>query len=229
MKRATLRLGLACNNHCIFCAQRGLDERAGDRDARWLDEKLAALRADADELSFVGGEPTIEDALADAIARARALGFRKIGVQTNARRLAQPGYAESLARAGLGDVHVSIHGAEAAVHDYHTGVDGSFAQLVAGVAAARAAGLEVAASTVLTRSNYRVLGALPWLLKSRDVTAWLVVVPRVAGAAGPAFDRVVPRLGLALPFALHALDGARRLGLAAFIQGAPLCALGPLA
>jgi hypothetical protein len=97
------------------------------------------------------------------------------------------------------------------------------------VQAARAAGLDVAATTVLTRSNFRVLAALPPLLKARGVQAWLIAVPRAAGAAAEAFDRVMPRLGLALPFALHALDGARRLGLEAYVQGAPLCALGPFA
>src|SRR5262249_28375436 len=38
-----------------------------------------------------------------------------------------------------------------------------------------------------------------------------------------------PRLGLALPFALHALDRAGSLGLPAWIAGAPTCALGPYA
>src|SRR5262249_29246892 len=56
---------------------------------------------------------------------------------------------------------------------------------------------------------------------------WLIMVPRTAGRL--AFDRVMPRLGLALPFALHAIDAARKTGLPAWISGAPLCALGPFA
>ena len=36
------------------------------------------------------------------------------------------------------------------------------------------------------------------------VAAWLLEWPRVAGRAAAGFDRVVPRLGMAMPFALHA-------------------------
>jgi hypothetical protein len=61
------------------------------------------------------------------------------------------------------------------------------------------------------------------------VAAWLLAVPRTAGGAADAFDRVVPRLGLAMPFALHALHTARTLALPAFVQGAPSCLLGPFA
>src|SRR5262249_11560430 len=149
------------------------------------------------------------------------------GLQTHGRRLAA--LAAPLAAAGLTDVLVSLHGAAAAVHDYHTGVDGSFDALLDGVDAARAAGLTVAATTVLTRSNFRVLAALPPLLDAHGVAAWLVTVPHTAGAAATAFNRVAPRLALALPFALHAVDAAARRGLAAFVAGAPLCALGPFA
>ena len=188
--------------------------------------QLAALRLCTDEVTFVGGEP-VQSSLLDAVVAACAAGFVRVGVQTNGRALARRGVAESLARSGLTDVHVSLHGAEASVHDYHTGVPGSFAQLLAGVGASRAAGLTVVATTVLTRSNFRVLNGIPWLLHGRNVGAWCISVPHAAGRAEAGFDRVYPRLGLALPYALHALEAARRVGLAAWISGAPLCALGP--
>jgi hypothetical protein len=226
-RRATLRLSLACDNRCVFCAQRGLaDDGAAGGD---LGERLAALRAGADEITFVGGEPTLHDALTDAIAAARAAGFRAVGVQTNGRRLADVAFAERLVAAGLGDVHLSIHAAAAAAHDYHTGVEGSWRAALAGMAAVRALGAAVVVTTVLTRSNFRGLADLPALLAARGAAAWQIAVPQVAGGAMEAFDRVVPRLGMAIPFALHALDAARTRGLPAFIGGAPLCALGPFA
>ena len=113
--RATLRLSLACNNRCIFCSQDGLSEtpRAG--------------LPPGDELSFVGGEPGLAADLIEQVAVARAAGFRAVGLQTNGLGLAER--AAELASAGLTDVQVSLHGAEPAVHDYHTGVAGSFARL----------------------------------------------------------------------------------------------------
>jgi hypothetical protein len=223
-RRSVVRLTIACDNACVFCAQDGIvtGDEAGAFDAR-----LQAARAASDEVTFVGGEPLLDDALASRVAAARACGFRRVGIQTNARKLA-PRAAE-LAKAGLTDVHVSIHGADAAVHDYHTGVAGSFAESTAGIAAARAASLDVVATTVLTRSNFRVVGALPRSLASRGVAAWTIEVTRAGGRAAASFDRVVPRIGLAIPFALHALAAADELSLPAWISGAPACLLGPFA
>lgn len=224
--RATVRLTKACDNHCVFCAQDGLRD-AGD--APPVAARIASARASHDELTFVGGEPTLDPDLAAHVASARALGFRRIGLQTNGRRLADAGYAASLARAGLTDVHLSIHGADARAHDYHTGIDGSFVQALAGLAATRASGLVVVATTVLTRSSFRVVAPIPKLLASRGVAAWVVAVVRASGRAAVASDRVVPRLALAIPFALHALEAADAVALPAWISGAPACLLGPLA
>lgn len=202
----TSRLTLACNNRCIFCAQQGVVDGAEQQ------------RGD----TLVGGEPGLCDDLVDKVRQNAA-----VGLQTNGTRLAER--AAALAAAGLQRVQVSLHGAEAAVHDYHTGRDGSFDELLAGVAAARAAGIVVVASTVVTRSNFRVLDALARLVHQRGMAAWLLQVPEVAGRAAASFDRVVPRLAMALPFALHAAATARALGLPVLIQGAPLCLLGPFA
>jgi hypothetical protein len=180
-------------------------------------------------ITFVGGEPGIDARLESLVARAREAGHARIGVQTNGRALSAPGRIEALARAGLTDVHLSIHGPEARVHDWHTGAPGSFEAALKTMAAARATGLRVVVVTVLTRSNFRVLGTMPRLLASRGVAAWCIDVPRWRGRAQTDSDRVVPRLALALPFALHAIDAAEALGLPAFVRGAPSCLLGPFA
>ena len=227
-RRTTIELLGDCNNACVFCAQAGLPARSLTGDA--LTHALTAARAEGDELTFIGGEPTLRDDLAEVITAARALGFRRVGIQTNARRLDDRTYVRVLTQAGLTDVHVSLHGV-AAVHDYHTGVPGSFGTAAVGIATATAAGLTVVATTVLTRSNCRVLSVLPGVLASRGVAAWNLSVPVVAGRARADFDRVVPRLAIALPFANHALRTARDLRppLVAWISGAPLCLLGPYA
>lgn len=140
---------------------------------------------------------------------------------------------------GTGRVHVWLHAAGAAGHDFHAGA-GSFAAVVDVLARARAQRRVVAVSSLLTRSNARVLGALPGFLAEQGAAAWRVVVPRTVGAfvrapggvqvAGVGLlDGLVPRLSVALPHALRALAQARGLGLAVGIAGAPLCLLGPFA
>jgi hypothetical protein len=180
-------------------------------------------------VTIVGGEPTLDPRLVERVAAARGMGFTRVGVQTNGRRLAEPGLAAELARAGLTDVHLSIHGADSAVHDYHTGVPGSFAEALGALTAARSNGLTVVVATVLTRSSFRSLAALPKLLSQRGVAAWLVSVPVSAGRLSAALDRLMPRLGLALPFALSALAAGEALGLDVWIAGAPRCLLGAYA
>jgi MoaA/NifB/PqqE/SkfB family radical SAM enzyme len=223
-RRVALQLDTVCDNRCEFCAQAGLSVALPDVEAA-----LAHARTDANEVTFVGGEPTLHADLAEWIACARSLGFTAVGVQTHARALADAGVVERLHAAGLTDVHVSVHAATAAAHDYHVGVEGSFVAVKAALAHLRARGITVIATTVLTRSNMRVLAELPAFLAGQGVAAWCIEVALAAGRAATGFDRVIPRLSLAIPFALHALDRARKLGLPSAIAGAPSCLLGPFA
>jgi hypothetical protein len=126
------------------------------------------------------------------------------------------------ASSGAGVVHLSIHGATARAHDYHTGVEGSFAAL-----AERTRTGTVVASTLLTRSSYRDLGRIATWLAAHRAKAWAIIVLRTEGPIAADFDRLTPRLALAIPFALRAIDAARKLGIAAVLHDAPLCLLGP--
>lgn len=191
-----------------------------------IEGQLAELRAGADAVTLVGGEPSLHPGLAAIVGRARALGFAAVGLQSHGRHL-DAAMLDALAGAGLTDLHLSIHGEAAPVHDFHTKVAGSFVAAFAALERARRRGIVTAVTTVLTRSNARSLAGLPGRLAAGGVAAWSVAVPAIAGRAMIAFESVAPRLGLALPHALHAVAAARGRGLAAFVAGAPLCALGP--
>lgn len=177
------------------------------------------LRASG-ELSFCDA-PSLEE-----VARARAEGFRRIGIRGLHPLLSTREGAQSLAEAGVTDVHLALHGASAAVHDHVEGA-GSHAATLSVLDHARAGGLTVVVSSALTRSTARSLGALPSWLSEHGVAGWLVEVPRVGARRGPRFDATYPRLAMALPHALHAIERARRMGLLAWVRGAPWCLLGP--
>ncbi len=226
--RVAVALGRACDNACVFCAQEGLPREA-ESDARVESALEQALSSGARAVTFVGGEPALDGRLASFVAKARAAGFTQVGVQTNGVALAAAGRVSELASRGLTDMHLSLHGSEPRVHDWHTGVAGSFDAALRTLGAARAARLEVAVVTLLTRPSFRVLSGIPRLLASKGVAAWCIDVPLWRGRAAASADRIVPRLALALPFALHALDAAAKLGLPAFVRGAPACLLGPFA
>ncbi len=122
---------------------------------------------------------------------------------------------------------LAIHGPRSEAHDYHAGTPGAFAAVMRAAEDLRERRVPFAVRTLLTRSSFRVLSDLPPLLRARGAAAWCVELPLAEASSEP--RRFVPRLALALPFALHALSRAHRLGLPAFIRGAPLCLLGPYA
>jgi MoaA/NifB/PqqE/SkfB family radical SAM enzyme len=229
--RATVRLSFACDNACVFCGQDGAALGAAlEDDEPSLLAKLRERREHHDELTFIGGEPALDARLPRAIAAARELGFTAIGLQTNGWALAnEAGSLTALVEAGLSDLHLSIHGPNAESHDFHTGRPGSFARCIEILARGQRANLSVVVTTIVTRSNLRELPKLPPLLKRRGVQAWLLEPVRPYGRAADHFARVVPRFGMAIPWALHALEQARRHALSAWIRGAPLCSLGPFA
>ena len=125
-------------------------------------------------------------------------------------------------------LHLWVHAAQAAAHEFHAGVPGSFAVALARIDQARERGVEVAVSSLLTRSSAPVLADLPAWLQARGVRAWRIAVPCVSGTirrtAGPsqvasvgALDGLLPRLGAALPHALRALAMAARRGVSAIV------------
>jgi MoaA/NifB/PqqE/SkfB family radical SAM enzyme len=210
----TVALGLACNNACIFCAQGRLREERAPVDVSVVDAQLSTIEP-GDHVAFVGGEPTLHDPLPTWLRAAEARRAARIILQTNGRRLAYASYAQALAAASSHlSLDVSLHGSTEAMHDYHTGVDGSFRQTVLGLRHARASHVPTFVTTVITRSNFRHLLEILRVLDASGVRGQQLVVALPFGSAGRAADRVVPALELIKPHVLRAVSEARQLGIA---------------
>jgi hypothetical protein len=173
------------------------------------------------ELTLAGG--SIAE-IERSVAAARAAGCARVIVDVD-------GLAEAelprVAAAGVDAVHVTVFAADPAAHDLHA-AEGGFRRTIALLRAARAMKVRAVVTTPLGRSNARVLAALPGLLADLAVVGWRIMVPAVDGAWREQFDSRVPRLALAIPYALQAIVTAERAGVEAGIAGAPLCLLGPL-
>jgi pyruvate-formate lyase-activating enzyme len=158
--------GETCNNRCLFCMEGPSERRHGVTAERVL-ELLQASSA-RDEVMFTSGEPTLNPRLPDYLRWARELGYRRIGLTTNGRRLGYEPYARSLLDAGLNHVVVSIHGPDGRCHDAQTRSPGSFAQTLAGLEALtrlrRERRFTVHTSTVVGRRNVARLTELYWIL-----------------------------------------------------------------
>lgn len=207
MHAVTVALG--CNNECAFCALGTLRDGALPSRA----DVIAAIDAAPEgALGLVGGEPTLRADLPDLVAHA-ARGGRRVVVQTNARRLGGAGAARTLRSAGAASLDVSLHGDAAACHEFHTRAPGSFAETIAGVRASVDAGLPVATTTVVTRSNFRQLPAVLKLAAALGASAASVRAVRPLGHALRSEVPLAPAPELIAPYVKQALAEAARSGL----------------
>jgi hypothetical protein len=107
-----------------------------------------------DHLILSGGEVTTFDLLDRYVRDAASLGwFKKIQIQTNGRKLSDPGYLDHLIDSGVNEFFVSLHGF-ADAHDAATCVAGSFDQTMTGLQNLASRRVNVISNTVLTRNNF---------------------------------------------------------------------------
>jgi len=146
-----IHVGFACNNACAFCAQGALRAERPAAPDEDLERAIDAIRP-GETVAFVGGEPTLFAALPEWIRAADARGAASVLVQTNGRRLAYRAFARALREASPRlRLDVSLHGATAPMHDWHTGTEGSFAQTVQGLRHARVERIPAGVTVVITR------------------------------------------------------------------------------
>lgn len=206
-------LGPACNNACVFCAQGELRTSKGSDEALVLAQLETIARGDV--VAFLGGEPTIHEGLPSWLRLAHERGASRVILQTNGRRLAYPSYVKALHEAcPVLSLDASLHGSTEAMHDYHTGVSGSFKQSALGLRNARAEGVPAYVTTVVTRSNFRHLVEILRVIAALGVRGQQISVAQPLGRALREVDRVAPAMELVKPQVIRAVAEARRLRIA---------------
>jgi radical SAM protein with 4Fe4S-binding SPASM domain len=117
------------------------------------------------------------------------------GLNSNGRRLADPALCRALAAAGLDHVQITLNSAQPAVHDRLCGVSDAgleacatpWAETVAGIRQALAAGLHVLTNTTLLRENVGEAERLPAFLHGLGVRTFAMngVIHSGCGAGHP--------------------------------------------
>lgn len=225
LPRADLKVGFACNNRCVFCAQ---GEKRSVCDSLSLDEligRLQQVKQGSQGLVLTGGEPTLYKRLPSLILRARELGYRPIQIQTNGRLLGYPEVLKRLLDAGAEEFSPSLHGSTAEIHDALTRAPGSFEQSVAGIANVAKLEFPVVTNSVITKSNAHDLPALVSLLCDLGVKKGQLAFVHPVGTAETLFDDVVPRLPDVVEPLRAAREIALRRGLMLVTEAIPYCFL----
>jgi MoaA/NifB/PqqE/SkfB family radical SAM enzyme len=201
-------VGFRCNNRCGFCAQGELSSRETDPD---VSEALDTILPGA-VVAFLGGEPTLYDGLITWVSAAREKGGTDVIIQTNGRRLSEPGYARRLIDAGVSRFEIAIQGSTAPMHDFQTGVLGSFVRTGVGLRRAKGEGAKVTTTTVVTRSNYRHLPEIVDACRALGASAAALRLALPLGRARGGSPPLVPPPSLAEPYMARAVERAKKAG-----------------
>jgi molybdenum cofactor biosynthesis enzyme MoaA len=197
-ERVHISIGAVCNNNCIFCMEEDRDGRYVNNSAmtpervRWILDQHRG----AEEVCFTSGEPTTRPELPEFVSWAKGLGYRRISIMTNGRRLSHMPYAALLAKSGMNRFYVSIHGHSKKLHEGLTRTPESFEQTMAGIdaiAKLKRFGIELHTSTVVTDRNLPHLIDIYRFLRSHGVDQVVFNVMQANGRADTYFEQIFPR------------------------------------
>jgi radical SAM protein with 4Fe4S-binding SPASM domain len=148
--RAMLEISDRCNEVCAHCYQ--VQGQKGELSSGQWKEVLDRLAEQGVLLLTIsGGEATLRHDFLELLAHARERGFI-VRLFTNGLTMTAELAAE-LKRLSLLDVEISLYSTRAEVHDFVTGVPGSFERSVAAVRHLRSAGVVVTIKTVIMSVN----------------------------------------------------------------------------
>lgn len=154
--RMDLAVTYRCNNDCAHCynaRERNFPELSTEQWFRILDQ-LWALGVP--HIVFTGGEATLRNDLPELIRHAESNG-QITGLNTNARRLADERYVQSLVEAGLDHVQITVESCNEQVHDEMMRAKGAFRQTVEGLRNALNNKLYVMTNTTMLRTNIHTI------------------------------------------------------------------------
>jgi MoaA/NifB/PqqE/SkfB family radical SAM enzyme len=156
-----LQVARVCNQKCVFCSN-----PENGRVISW-DEAAALVDSFREKGSlgviFTGGEPTLFPEMGRLIAYARAKGLPPRLI-TNGQRTGKFEYLESLAKAGLEHLHVSVHSHRDEIQGELTGNPESLKNIAKTIENAGKLGIRVDVNTVINKVNAGHLGAIvEWL------------------------------------------------------------------
>lgn len=200
-------------------------ERFPDRSFADAARALAGgRRAACSELVIMRGEAARRADLPALLARARAMGYRFIQLQTSGRSLARSGAREALLPL-VDAFEITVFAADEPTHDALTGRPGSLRETLAGARAAAAAGREVVLNVPVVRRNLPRLAAAADLAARLGVRRVQFAFPRPVETAGGPRAGALARLGDAAPRIREALRAAAAAGVEASVEGVPFCHL----
>lgn len=116
-RTAILYIAERCNQKCVFCLEEdGEWSEFVDPTTQQVYDVLDRLHGRGGRhITFMGGETFFRKDLPRIIARAKQVGFTRVGVTTNGTVLSKPGFISNLTKSGLDFIELSVHGHDEAL------------------------------------------------------------------------------------------------------------------
>lgn len=154
--RMDLALTYLCNNDCAHCYNARPRQQAELTTAQWKQILDRLWNIGVPHVVFTGGEPTLRNDLPELVAYTQQLGMIA-GLNTNGRRLKDPGFLASLVEAGLDHVQITLESHDPIIHDQMVRHSGAWLETVAGIRQALGSPLYVMTNTTMLQNNSQFL------------------------------------------------------------------------
>ena len=224
-KDLNLKTGYLCNNNCLFCAQAD-NKSYGNPSVDDLIAEMTKASEYCNKVIFTGGEPTIRKDILTLIKRAKALGFERLQLQSNVRRLSSREFCCDLISAGINEFAPSLHGHNQELHDMHTCRPGSFSETTKALENLGELKQYVITNTVITSYNYKFLPDIARLLLSYGVAQIQFAYVHSVGNGQTNMDRLAPKMTMVLPYLFTALQTALEGNIKCMAEAFPPCLMG---
>jgi radical SAM protein with 4Fe4S-binding SPASM domain len=156
--RMDLALTYRCNDDCAHCYNARPRNYPEMSTAEWKGVIDRVWELGIPHIVFTGGEPTLRHDLPELVAHAESKG-QITGMNSNARRLQDPGFVEALVEAGLDHVQITVESHDAKIHDSMVGKRGAWNQTIAGLRNVLATRLYVMTNTTMLQENAPTISA----------------------------------------------------------------------
>lgn len=217
-RRLHLRLGTRCDCECLYCPIKdieGLPERGTD-DA--LNEMRKARGMGCTEIVFMRGEPLIRPDILHLVGGARAMGYVKIQLQTNARKLKSRAFLKKLILAGATEFEVLLS----------PSTDDTILHFTAGISNLIHEGMQPDVVLPVTRYNVNVLPVLLQILHEAGANRLQFSFPRPLLNKDYSWDTShMERLATVAPHVRSAIAKAESFGMTVTTEMFPWCQVPP--
>jgi MoaA/NifB/PqqE/SkfB family radical SAM enzyme len=165
-----IKLGFACNNHCLCCLVEHVKEYRAFPWKMLTRHIENSAQSGCRNLIVSGGEPSVNPDFIKLLHFAKDAGFQAIQIQTNGRMMSYEAFVKKImeVRPMRYSFLISLHFPEKELYNSYTRSDG-FDQVISGIKNLVKNGLSLKINTVVMKPNLGLLGDITDLVRSLGV------------------------------------------------------------